>query len=161
VYTRILVPLDGSKLSECALAHVKNIVQGSPETEVVLISVHEEIVPLDSYPPSETRIKEMVRQREQTEKEIGQRLEDYLTETAGALAMGGITVKKVVIHPEPLKGAAEAIIDYARDNQVDLIIMSTHGRTGVSRWAFGSVADKVAHYSKVAVLIVPPAQCRV
>ena len=52
--------------------------------------------------------------------------------------------------------AADEIVDYAGKNQVDLIIMSTHGRSGVSRWAFGSVADKVMRRSPVPVLVIPP-----
>ena len=147
--------------SQSGLEHVKNIIQGNHGTEVVLISVHEEFIPFDSYPLSEAKVKEMVKQRENLEKEIGQKLENYLTEAANTLTTEGITIKTHVIHPEPLKGAAEVIIDYAEANEIDLLIMSTHGRTGISRWAFGSVADRVVRYSKVPVLIIPPAQCRV
>ena len=55
-------------------------------------------------------------------------------------------------------GAAdEAILDYAKENNIDLIVMSTHGRSGVHRWIFGSVTQRVLRHSPVPVLIVPPA----
>ena len=57
--------------------------------------------------------------------------------------------------------AADAILDYAEKNNVDLIIMSTHGRSGISRWAFGSVADRVVRHSIAPVLLVAPAGCRI
>jgi nucleotide-binding universal stress UspA family protein len=49
---------------------------------------------------------------------------------------------------------AETIIDYANRHSVDLIIMATHGRSGLSRWAYGSVADKVLRGADVPVLLV-------
>ena len=51
-------------------------------------------------------------------------------------------------------GIAETILDYAENNKVDLIIMSTHGRSGPSRWAFGSVAEKVVRHAPCPVLVV-------
>jgi nucleotide-binding universal stress UspA family protein len=56
--------------------------------------------------------------------------------------------------------AAEEILKYSQDNDVDLIIMSTHGRSGVSRWAMGSVADRVVRTSVAPVLLTTPKECR-
>ena len=56
---------------------------------------------------------------------------------------------------------AEEILDYAQNNQVDLIVMSTYGRYGISRWAFGSVTDKVLRHSIATVLITSPSGCRI
>jgi len=50
--------------------------------------------------------------------------------------------------------AAEEIITYAEENNIDLIAMSTHGRSGIGRWVFGSVTDKVLHAGDVPVLTV-------
>ncbi len=161
MYNRILVPLDGSKLSECALAHVKHIVRGSPEPEVVLISVHPEITLEVNYLYGESLARETVEQWKKAEKEMQKKTGKYLSGIAKDLKKEGLTVKAYVIHPDPASSIPETIIKYAEDNLVDLIVMSTHGRSGVSRWAFGSVADRVAHYSKIPVLIVTPAQCRV
>jgi nucleotide-binding universal stress UspA family protein len=51
---------------------------------------------------------------------------------------------------------ADAILNYAEANGVDLIAMSTHGRSGIGRWLLGSVADRVVHGSQVPVLLVRP-----
>ena len=50
--------------------------------------------------------------------------------------------------------AAEQIVDFAGSEKADLIIMASHGRSGFSRWAIGSVAEKVFHGSNVPILLV-------
>ena len=67
-----------------------------------------------------------------------------------------MTVKVEVIEGR----IAEAILDYVEKNQVELVIISTHGRSGISRWTFGSVADKVVRHSPVPILVIAPAGCR-
>jgi nucleotide-binding universal stress UspA family protein len=52
--------------------------------------------------------------------------------------------------------AAEEIVSYAEANDIDLIVMSTHGRSGIGRWAFGSVTDRVLHTGDIPVLVVYP-----
>jgi nucleotide-binding universal stress UspA family protein len=56
--------------------------------------------------------------------------------------------------------AADEILKYAEKSGADLIIMTTHGRSGVTRWLFGNVADRVSHHSIVPVLIIAPPGCR-
>ena len=56
---------------------------------------------------------------------------------------------------------ADAIIDYTAKNGIDLIVMSTHGRSGVTRFALGSVTDKVVRTVAAPVLVVSPAECKV
>ncbi len=51
--------------------------------------------------------------------------------------------------------AADALLDYVRSAGIDLVVMTRHGREGVRRWAMGTVADRVAQGSQVAVLLVP------
>ena len=66
------------------------------------------------------------------------------------------------VQPVVIQGkVAEGILDYVVKNQVDLIMMSTHGRSGPSRWALGSVADRVIRHSLIPVLIVSPKGCRI
>jgi nucleotide-binding universal stress UspA family protein len=72
----------------------------------------------------------------------------------------GITVQSVIVEPELSEGVAETILNYAKDNKVELIIMGTHGRSGVLRWALGSVTDKIVRYSIAPVLTVSPAGSR-
>jgi nucleotide-binding universal stress UspA family protein len=80
----------------------------------------------------------------------------YLSHVADKLIDQGINARSEVI----LGRAADSILDYAEKNHFDLIVMSTHGRSGVSRWAFGSVAEKIAHHSVIPVLIVTASGCR-
>jgi nucleotide-binding universal stress UspA family protein len=157
MYSKILVPLDASKLSEGSLDHVKNIVQGNPGIEVILMTVHKPINQIFAGEYLTGEIAQILEnEREKQDKELEQKLETYLTETAGLLMKQGITVKTHVAHPEPPKSIPEMILDYAEANKVDLIIMTTHGRSGIKRWAFGSVAGKLIHISKIPVLIIPP-----
>ena len=83
--------------------------------------------------------------------------QDYLSRTADKLKQEGLAVETAIL----VGRAADEILGYASQNQVDLIIMSTHGRSGISRWVMGSVADRVLRHSAVPVLIIAPAGCRI
>jgi nucleotide-binding universal stress UspA family protein len=76
--------------------------------------------------------------------------EDYLAHLRASLGDDKITVE---VRPGEA-GVARQILDYALENDVDLIVMSSHGLTGVKRWAYGSVAEKVLHGGPCAVLVV-------
>ncbi|MDD5082492.1 MAG: universal stress protein [Dehalococcoidales bacterium] len=153
MYKRILVPMDGSEFSECSLAHVRAIASGRNVPEVVVMRVVE---PLSSQDVSAYALAggdwlakaEALRETE---------ARDYLSQMESKLKKEGLPVKTELLHGR----AAEEILDYVKKHPVDLIIMSTHGRSGVSRWAFGSVTDRVVRYSPVPVLTVSPAGCRV
>jgi nucleotide-binding universal stress UspA family protein len=155
MYNKILAPLDGSKLSECSLEHVKAICKGFKTPEVVLLTVVEEPLPFQGY-ASQQRIEEIKEEM----KEIQKRAEDYLAKVASGLRKEGMVVHNTVIRLTIAHGVADAILDYVENNKIDLIIMSTHGRSGISRWAFGSVADKVVSHAKVPVLTITAAGCR-
>jgi nucleotide-binding universal stress UspA family protein len=152
MYSKILVPLDGSEFSECSLEHVKAIASGCHVPEVVLFRVTE---PLSLTEEMINELGEDLIEKADTRYEKVAR--DYLKGIADKLASEDYLVGTVVEHGQP----AQKILEYADKNRVDLIIMSTHGRSGVVRWALGSVADKVARHSKVPVLIIAPMSCRI
>jgi nucleotide-binding universal stress UspA family protein len=77
-------------------------------------------------------------------------LRDYLRGIEHQLAREGVTVSSEVRFGRP----AEEIISFAKDMKIELIAMSTHGRSGLARWAYGSVADRVLHTAKCPVLLV-------
>jgi nucleotide-binding universal stress UspA family protein len=77
----------------------------------------------------------------------------YLDKVVASLKEKGVAAKTEILAGNP----AEEIIKYSQKNNVDLIIMSTRGRSGISRWVFGSVAEKVIRNSTVPVLIKPAA----
>lgn len=150
MYKKILVPLDGSEFSECVFDHIRAIATGCQVPEVVLLGVAEPISYQVYYMIGvEDRVRDM---QKETEKYV----ESYLSKAADSLKEDGVAVQTVVVSGRP----AEQILDYANKNQVDLIIMSTHGRSGVSRWVVGSVTDKVVRHSVAPVLTISPAGYR-
>ena len=145
MYKKILAPLDGSGFSECSLEHVRTVAIGCQVPEVVLLMVVE---PIKTIAYAETSGDWVAEKEKHNQAEA----EKYLSELAENLEGEGVVVQAAVIHGNP----AEEILDYAKNNQVGLIVMSTHGRSGISRWAFGSVTDRVLRHSAVPVLITPP-----
>jgi nucleotide-binding universal stress UspA family protein len=154
MYKKILVPLDGSELSESILGHVVTIATSCQVPEVVLLTVSESL---------DKGISELIDARVSMDLEEAYRiasvqdrayhdeLVNYLEKISATLAENGIATKIEVLSGKP----SEEIIKYSKDNEVDLIIMSTHGRSGFSRVVFGSVADKVLRQTEVPVLLKP------
>ena len=161
MYKKILGPLDGSKLSECSLQHIKAIATGCKVAEVTLLTVVEKPPPAFTESAGQQAMEDTAKQREKEAREIQKRAEDYLAKVAGSFGKERIAVQTAVIRPPIAHRVADAILDYAQNNKVDLIIMGTHGRSGISRWAFGSVTDKVIRDAKVPVLTITSAGCRV
>jgi nucleotide-binding universal stress UspA family protein len=183
MYKRILVPLDGSKLAECALPHAEELAKSCPAEEVMLISVTERVRghtrdPEDQelYRSSEEPnlggvgsktiaallAQELYRGSEGPNSETivtfgkkEEQAERYLDGIAAKLEAKGIKVRTDVLFWPP----AEAIASYAEQNDADIIVMSSHGRSGPSRWAHGSVADKVLRSSTVPVLMIRAPGC--
>ena len=149
MYERILVPLDGSKVGEAALPYVEELVSRlSPEVkaEVTLFQVVSSrvyyIVAGEASAPIPYTEEEM--------EQIKRKTMDYLDNAGEGLRSKGAIVKvKVAV------GKADEEITKAADEiGVDLIAMSTHGRSGLSRWAFGSVTAKVLRGGSKPVLMV-------
>jgi nucleotide-binding universal stress UspA family protein len=152
MYNKILVPLDGSELSECSLSHLKAIAKGCHVPEVVLLRVVEPLSSNEAAALVEAR-SDLVSQVEDAKKSEAL---DYISSTAKGLENEGFSVRGEIT----LGNAAEEILGYAGKNAIDLIIMSTHGWSGLTRWAFGSVADRVIRNSSVPVMMMAPAGCR-
>ncbi len=146
---RVLIPLDGSKVGEAALPVVeKLIVKLLPGTkvEVTILGVitqmrHWVVVGEASAPISYT---------EEELNSIEQRVISYLDRTSEALRSQGVAVNTRVV----AGNAAEEILKVAGEINADMIAMSTHGRSGLSRLAFGSVTDKVLRGAGMPVLMV-------
>ena len=149
MYKKILAPLDGSEFSECSLEHVKAIATGCHVPEIVLLMVVE--------PPHGPGVEWLTdAERRDSETKVQAEAGEALSKLAEQLKKEGIAAETAVVRGNP----AEEILDYTNKNQVDLIIMSTHGRAGVSRWAMGSVTDRVLRHSTIPVLVASPPGCR-
>jgi nucleotide-binding universal stress UspA family protein len=150
MYKKILVPLDGSALAECVLPHVESIVKGCGVKEVVFLRVTEhmrQFCDLDGCIPQETMNSIDADNKAAAEK--------YLSQLIERTRYDGVSVKPEVITGTP----GESIADYATKNSIDLIVIATHGRSGVSRWTWGSVADRVLRSACAAVLMVRAPGC--
>jgi nucleotide-binding universal stress UspA family protein len=151
MYNKILVPLDGSENSECVLEHVKALATGCHVPDVVLLRV---IEPFPTYYMDYRLDEKFIRQAQDAAKADAS---EYLKKLTDRIEKEGMSVSAAVSEGN----IAETILGYAEKNGVDLIIMATHGRTGISRFALGSVADKVVRGSNAPVMVVVPAGCRV
>lgn len=153
MYERILVPLDGSKVGEAALAHVEKLVSKlTPETEVevTLFQVISSLTP--SVVAGEARASIPYTKKEM--EKIKKKAIDYLGEAGEGLRSKGAVVRARVKTKMGISNAAEEIIKAAHEINADLIAISTHGSSGLTRWAFGSVTDKVLRGANVPVLMV-------
>ena len=167
MYNRILVPLDGSKLAECALPYAEELAKGCNAEEVLLLSVTEQVRGQaqvlkgdDPYPGYDPGIHSAVPSITVSfgNKDIGKKdiqAQRYLDRVAKRLEAKGIKVRTEVLFWPP----AEAIAAYAERNDVNIIVMSSHGRSGPSRWAHGNVTNKVLRISPVPVLMVRAPGC--
>ncbi len=140
----ILVPLDGSSLAECVLMHVLAIASVTT-AHVTLIHVLEHPDNRNNNLPIDPMGWHMQKQESLT----------YLEQIATRLQKSGLDATHVLLEGKP----AESIIEYAHLNNVDLIALSTHGRTGLSGWNVSSVVQKVLLRSYRSILLARSYAC--
>jgi nucleotide-binding universal stress UspA family protein len=151
MFKRILVCLDGSKLAEQIMPYATEEAihfQG----KLVLLQVVQEPVAFSPGIPGEAPVPIETDTMVERTKEALNRARDYLEKLAVPLRKKGIQVKTVAIPGR----ADEAILDYANTNSINLITIATHGRGGLRRAVFGSVADRVLRESGLPVLVIRP-----
>jgi len=145
MYEKIMVPLDGSELAECVLPHVEGFVKGCHVSNVVFVRVVE--LPTPSHYGEVSISPEIY---EETESARKSEAKDYLDQIKNRLKYEGTE-----LHSEVLVGrVADSLADYTEKNDIDLILIATHGRSGVTRWVRGSIADKILRSSNAPVLMV-------
>jgi nucleotide-binding universal stress UspA family protein len=141
MYKKILVPLDGSELAEKALEHAEKLAE-TFDAEIILFQVVP-FMPIYVVPELVTPFVVDEKQKEAAER--------YLTNLAEELKKRGFKVTAMV---RSGRQVAVEIIDFAKETGVDLIVMCTHGRSGISRWVLGSVAHKVLTRAETPILLV-------
>ncbi len=154
MYRKVLVPLDGSPLAECTLSHVKNLIKDGSVGEVTLLNVVKVDLPW-AIMGSDQHPKKIDIQAIREPLFIESR--KYLGDIESRLSSEGVKVRT-----ESLEGnrPADTIIDYAQKKGMDLIVIGTHGYTGLKKLMLGSVAFGVLHQSHVPVLLIRPESCR-
>ena len=135
----ILVPLDGSALAECVLPHVLAIAS-AVDAQVTLLHVLE----LQHTKRDEQAIDPLDWHLKKREARV------YLADIAARLRNTNLKIKDIILEGLP----AECIIDFANNNDVDLISLSTHGRSGLSGWNISSVAQKIILRSYKSTLLI-------
>jgi nucleotide-binding universal stress UspA family protein len=141
--SQILVPLDGSPLAEQALSCAVTLARGLSAELVLLRAV---LVPSDARKYLNGAVLKEGDLLERQDAEA----DEYLREVADRVRLAGLSVRPIVRHgPAP-----EAIVDYAEQMDIWLIIMATHGYSGIKRWTHGSVAERVLQAASVPVLMV-------
>ncbi|MEE8413360.1 MAG: universal stress protein [Dehalococcoidales bacterium] len=141
MYRRMLVLLDGSELAEMALIYARELA-GRLDIDLTLLHV--------SSPAARATVP-MQRAYVQHAAEIMQKEARIVQKKTGLKPKGRL----VKVRGELVEGyPAEEILHYAEENDIDLILMATHGRSGARRWSMGSVAGKILNASRIPVWLV-------
>ena len=140
--SKILVPIDGSELSERALGQAVSLAQ-SNSAQLIVLRVMD--------PGSELSGEFSVTAYGTALDEMQKELKNYLALQQQELQKSGLEVECVSQVGQP----AKRIVKVAEEKMVDLIVMSSHGRSGIRRWFLGSVAEEVLRHSSVPILMLP------
>ncbi len=142
-YKKILVCLDGSPLAEAAIPHAQ-MLASDEEAEIVLVRVS--VDPAAEFSFSDPSIAHNLIQEMEAETLA------YMQSARGKLQRAGFRTSFLIC-----QGAiAETILQTASQIKADVIVMSTHGRSGIQRWLLGSVADRVVTHSNLPVMLIRP-----
>ena len=148
---KFLIPLDGSPLGEAALRYAASMLKRLAPGEKVDVTLFHAITAQDhSLYVAGGEVIHVPYSKDELE-EMKKKAQRYLTEAGKQLDCPGVSVKvKVVTGPSE----AKEILRMEEESGADLVIMSTHGRGGLARFAYGSVADKVLRGGTVPVLLI-------
>jgi nucleotide-binding universal stress UspA family protein len=143
MYKKILVPLDGSTTAEGVLPHAKALAY-SEGAEIILLNVAAN--PAQSFAFEDPAIAGVTVTQEE------ERAGNYMEKICGQLKDDGFKVTSIIREG----GAASMILKTSEDLGVDVIAMSTHGRSGIAHWLIGSTAERVVRHSKIPVMLIRP-----
>jgi nucleotide-binding universal stress UspA family protein len=149
MFNKVLVPLDGSKLAECALPYLKKLASGGKVGEVILLTVAKVDIP---YTDVGSGFDFGAFSSAALDKD-----RKYLAGMQSDLRAEGLQVETVVIEGG---NPSQAIVDFSEKSSVELIVIATHGYTGMKKMLIGSVAFKVLHESHIPVLLIRPETSR-
>ena len=146
MFSHLLVPLDGSHLAEAALPYAMELASKF-NSKISLVWVVQPPHLIMTAANGSVYAQLLTEMRQQSEQDA----HAYLKGPQVSLRQQGFEVDTQVTEGENI---ADALLQVAKNLKVDAIVMSTHGRGGLSRWVFGSVADKVLRYADVPVLLI-------
>lgn len=142
MYEKVLLPLDGSELAECVFPFARALAEGGLTGKIILLNVVEI--------PSAWSVRGI--DLLAVKKYQADNAQSYLADVKTEMSRWGVRVETEVMEGD----AAHLIAQYAESNTVKLIIIATHGYTGMKRLMFGSVALRVLHDARVPVMLIRP-----
>ena len=145
MFDHLLIPLDGSRLAEAVLPIATELASRFDSRLTLLSVTRPPYVAVDMSGYAYVDVIGELRDQAYAEAE------EYLRKRQRELQQQGHKVEIQLVEGEPV---AEMILRFVANSDVDMIVMSTHGRSGISRWVYGSVADKVLQHASVPVLLV-------
>ncbi|MFC1816034.1 universal stress protein [Thermodesulfobacteriota bacterium] len=147
MFKKLMVPLDGSELAECVIPYIKDFIDQGQVEFIVFVRVVRPVVAPASFDDDMEYIPQDWSKLE-SEKIIS--AEVYLKKLVNRLKQNGTKFTTEVL----VGRIGDSLIDYIKANDFDLIVIATHGRSGLSRWVRGSVADKILSASHIPILMV-------
>ena len=151
MFQRIVVPLDGTDLSSRALPYAVELAQKF-SSELILISVVSPSTVVASGVEGPSSVQILVESAQAKDKQAVAEATDRLNAVARDCSAKGIKNSVIVATGAP----AEEILKTCQARKADLVVMTTHGRTGIKRAVLGSVTDAIARSSVVPVLVIRP-----
>jgi nucleotide-binding universal stress UspA family protein len=146
MYERILVAIDGSEPSKVALQTAIALAKADGAA-LAVVTVHDErLIESSAAPENYSDVAVLI----ESDEHAGKTLLEHARSAAGAAGVTDVTVR--LLDGDP----AAHIVDTARAHRADLIVVSTHGRTGLSRFFVGSVAEHVIRHAPCSVLVARP-----
>ena len=144
MYTNILVPLDGSSFAEMALSHASALA-AKFECKVTLVKVFEN--PHIYQAAVDQGVLEDIHRAAIKDAS------DYLESVKANLTAEGLSIELDLIEGD---NVAAMLLEAIEECGADLVVMSTHGRSGFDRWRFGSVAQRVSRHTTVPIVLIRP-----
>lgn len=143
MYKKILVPLDGTPQAEEALPYAEALAR-SDDAEIIILRIPD--VPADEFLARDAGLAFKIIHDE------GEEAQRYVNKTLNTLVTEHVKVSGVTqAGPVP-----DTILAVAEETHADMIVMYTHGRTGIQRWLLGSVADEVIQHTHIPVMLIHP-----
>jgi nucleotide-binding universal stress UspA family protein len=148
MFKRLLVPLDGSRFGSRAVRYAIEIAHYF-DAEVILLHVIQSAIPSIQTPTSP---EIAARAAFEADKRNTARAKRYLSRKVRAIKSQDIKASYQVIIGDP----AQSIMEFTENGKIDLVVMTTHGRSGLRRAVMGSVADSVIRKSGLPILVIRP-----
>ena len=167
MFKKLLLPCDGSELAQEAVFPRVEALARATGAEIIILRViptpsgrsgtafkpglPEMPIALPVTPEDATVARHPIYKDQEIASAVDQARRS-VTEVAGMLREKGLSVRSEVLLGQP----AEEIVDFAEEEDVDLIVMCSHGSSGIRRWVFGSVTEKVLRGATTPVLVIRP-----